>query len=223
MSHVTATLAAPGGGFWASPGTYPDHVFDDPPGDNRVLLDQLRQVVQPGRCGRNARSAPPWGPRSARAGGAMGLGGPPAPQLSGAAAGPRGHPETPNPGASTKAWGAPPGLPQILCLPWDLRGLGGTHGTPHNGWDTHMAPPKSGAPTGPQGLGGHPWATPNRWATPRAPPSSGAPAAPSPPNSRAPTGPQEPDGHPHGSPKLWKKEPGRSGHPGEPPTCLRYP
>lgn len=38
----------------ASTGTYPDHVFDYPPGDNRVLLDQLRQVVQPSSYGRNA-------------------------------------------------------------------------------------------------------------------------------------------------------------------------
>lgn len=37
--------------------THPDHVFDDPPGDHGVLLDQLRQVVEPGRCGDSTGTA----------------------------------------------------------------------------------------------------------------------------------------------------------------------
>lgn len=44
--------------IFTSTETYPDHVFDYPPGDNRVLLDQLCQVVQPCSCGRNTWLSP---------------------------------------------------------------------------------------------------------------------------------------------------------------------
>lgn len=157
----------------ASTGTYPDHVFDYPPGDNRVLLDQLRQVVQPSSYGRNAllnptgREGPGQTPLPSAAGfhahrtqsRLKGRGNtPPPPRNS------RGHPRTP------KLWGT-------RRASGTLRGLAGTRGTPPpqplghpqhlRGIQGGLRPPGCAGPAAPRWLPAGSQAAPSREPLPR--------------------------------------------------------
>lgn len=198
----------------ASTGTYPDHVFDYPPGDNRVLLDQLRQVVQPSSYGRNAllnptgREGPGQTPLPSAAGfhahrtqsRLKGRGNtPPPPQLSGA-----------------------PADPQTLGHPQGLRNTQGTRGHP---WDTPA--PTSGAPTAPQGHPGGAQAPGMCWTRGPEMAPSRIPSCPLPGATPSPTQSttyrDSPREEPEAGPRPRAAAPPQAPNPPHPPRRWRSP